>query len=75
MEDDYKSYYLKDLLPLIDRAAMEAMMCPIFNQKASHCETQQEATIYNSMVAANNEGVRELASVLRRVLIGGESDD
>ena len=78
MADKYKSFYLTDLVPLIEHCALDLMISPVIAGK------KQDGTIMNlteianqnSMNAMYNDGVRDFARVLIRELQGdGEVDD
>lgn len=62
MQNEFKTFYLRDLLLLIDRVAMECMMCP---RGASHLDDMDNVVQINSNIAWNNEGVRDLATRLK----------
>ena len=68
--NDYKSLYLNDVLAIIDRVAMEAMMTPCLEGKKADGTGRSlaEVSAYNSMVAHNNEGIRDFVSQLRNAL-------
>ena len=55
------------LIPMIDRVALECMMTPIQEGKNSEGKlmTLAEIANYNSLIALNNEGVRDLAKALK----------
>ena len=76
MANDYKSIYLKELLPVIDKVAVDAMMTPCVVMKMNgESMTLAEISNHNSLVAMHNEGVRELANRLKDKLTEEESDD
>ena len=77
MADDYKSYYLKDLIPIIDRVAVDIMMVPMFSEKKPDgtLATLAEVSNHNSLIAMHNEGVREMAKMLKIALVDGDTDD
>ena len=72
MGNDFKSYYLKDLIPLIDRVAIETMMPP---HVATGANTSGMWTENNSCTAIFNEGVRNMVIRLREVLLKEEDGD
>ena len=72
MDNDYKSYYLKDLIPLIDRVAFETMIPPHVMTGAN---TSGMWTENNACVAIFNEGVRNMVIRLREVLLKEEEDN
>lgn len=68
--DDYKTIYLKELLPLIDKVAIDCMMCPKLVLDYSGSGYNMAYIIrYNSDVAHNNEGVCEMARQLKEELL------
>ena len=78
MANEYKSFYLKDIEDIIDHAAMFTMQMPIFRQDKKLDGTLMtliEMSNHNSLVAVHNEGVRELAMMLKRVLRGDEEEN
>ena len=58
---------IDELIPMIDRVALEVMMTPIQEGKNSEGKlmTLAEIANYNSLIALNNEGVRDLAKALK----------
>ena len=64
--DKYKSYYLQDLLPIIDKCAVEGMMTPVMDgKKADGTQmTMSEMANKNAMVAWHNDGIREFRQML-----------
>ena len=77
MSNGYTSIILKDLVPLIEEVAMDAMMTPGFEGKKVNGEmmTMAEVSHHNSLVAMHNEGVREMALNLVRKLTEEDGDD
>ena len=77
MANDYKSLYLKDLLPIIDRVGMETQMAPVFSGKKQDGTFMTLADIsnQNSLIAMHNEGVRELARMLKEELMKEDDND
>ena len=76
MADDYKNYYLKDLLRIIDRTALEILMTPAFSYRNGDDKMNlTELAAYNQMIAMHNEGVKEMAAMIRDALLRGEDDD
>ena len=72
MDNDYKSFYLKDLISLIDRVAIETMMPP---HVAAGANASGMWTENNACVAIFNEGVRNMVIRLREVLLEEEDDN
>lgn len=76
MADKYKSFYLTDLVPLIEHCALDLMTSPVIAGK------KQDGTIMNlteianqnSMNAMYNDGVRDFARAVIRELNGPEDD-
>ena len=77
MASDYKSIYLKDLLPIIDNVAVENMVQPVFSGKKSDGTymTMAEISNQNSLSAMHNEGIREMALMLKNRLLKEDEDD
>lgn len=72
MKNEYQTYYLRDLLLMIDRAAMDCMMYP---RGASNLEDMDNVVEINNNIAWNNEGIRSLATKLKDELIGEDEAD
>lgn len=70
--DDYKTIYLKELLPLIDKVAIDCMMCPMMVGQDEKSKYADMVSRYNSDAAWNNEGVCELARRLKEELLKNE---
>lgn len=76
MANQYKSFYLHDLLDLIDHVAVDIMMVPCFSGKFNgETMTLAEISNHNSLIAMHNEGVRELARMLKEKLSEDETDE
>ena len=78
MADDYKSFHLKDLIPIINAAVLDCMMTPSFgNMKKIDGTgmTLAEISAYNSLISVHNEGARELADRLKDALTKEDEDD
>lgn len=78
MADEYKSFYLKDLIPIINAAVLECMMTPSFGNMKKIDGTGMslaEISAYNSLISIHNEGARELAGRLKEKLTEGDEDD
>lgn len=81
MRKDNDFIYWKDakaeLIGLIDSMALEVMMVPTFSGlKSDRTDmTLAEISAHNSLIAMNNEGVRELARVLKDKLTEEVDDD
>lgn len=71
MSNAYKSLYLSDLLAKIDEVAMRAMLTPTLEHKKPDgtVATLSELANYNSLVAINNEGIRDYVSQLKAELL------
>lgn len=74
MANEYKSFYLKDVEDIIDRVAVDIMMVPVFSEKKSDgtLATLSEISAHNSLIAMHNEGIREMAKMLKDALRGDE---
>ena len=68
--DDYKTYYRKDLIPIITRKAMDLMEEPIISGKKPDGTflTLAEVSHQNSLHSMYNSGIRTLARELIREL-------
>ena len=77
MANEYKSIYLKDLIPIIDNVAVENMMQPVFSGKKFDGTIMSLAEIsnQNSLVAMHNEGIREMTLMLKNRLMKEDDDD
>ena len=73
------SFYLIDLENIIDRVALDSMMIPVLEHKKPDgtAATLAEVSSYNSLIAMNNEGVRDFAARLKEELRNqaGDSDE
>lgn len=77
MASNYKSFYLSDIETIIDRVAMDIMMVPVFSEKKPDgtLATPTEISIHNGQIAMHNEGVREMAKMLKAALHEEAEDD
>lgn len=78
MANEYKSFYLKDILNRIDEVAVDIMMVPCFSEKKPDgtLATLAEVSNHNSLIAMHNEGIREMAKMLKaRLAQEDENDD
>lgn len=66
MGSDYKNWYLKDLIPIIEHVAMDLMSDPVMGGKKADgtMMTLTEIANQNSLIAMNNAGIRAMASTL-----------
>jgi len=66
MGSDYKNWYLKDLIPIIEHVAMDLMSDPVMGGKKADgtIMTLTEIANQNSLIAMNNAGIRQMASTL-----------
>ena len=66
MASEYTSFYLKDLIPIINRAAMDLMTEPITAGKKADGTLMNMAEVanQNSLTAMNNAGIRLMANAL-----------
>ena len=75
----YNSFYLDDLYNIINQVAMESMITPVMERKKADgtVMTLSEISNYNSLVAANNEGIRDYTIQLKAALkeLGGDNSD
>ena len=79
MGNQFKSFYLEDIITTIDRLAMESMLVPVFEGKKPDVMSRSLAEIsnYNSLIAMNNEGIRDFATRLKEEMRNqaGDSDE
>lgn len=70
MNNPYKTFSLKDLIPIIDRVAMDNMLEPVFTQKKPDglMATLAEVSNHNSLSAMFNDGIRTMALRLEEEL-------
>lgn len=71
--NEYKTIYLKDMLNLIDRVALETVTVP---QVTTAAHSSGMWTENNANAAVYNEGIRNMVIELRKALLEeDESDD
>ena len=77
MKDLMKSYQVHELLPIINRAALDLMDIPVTGGKKPDgtLMTLAEISNQNSLIAMYNDGIRTLARVLAEQLSGEEEDE
>lgn len=73
MESNYMNK--EEVLQLVDRCALEAMSTPYFGAYGTEKPTLAELANANSLVAAHNEGIRELVNTIRDTLNRKEEED
>ena len=73
---DYKSFYLKDLIAMIEHCALDLMTEPIMAGKKADgtLMTLAEVANQNSLIAMNNAGIRLMANALIDELKNPEDD-
>jgi len=73
---DYKSFYLKDLIAMIEHCALDLMTEPIMAGKKADgtLMTLAEVANQNSLIAMNNAGIRLMANALINELKNPEDD-
>ena len=64
MTNLYKSYYLCDLLAMIDRAAIDCMMAPTWGEPD-----------VSANVAYYNDGIKDLVEEIRKKLLDEAAED
>ena len=76
MASEYKSFYLKDLIPIIEHAALDLMSQPIMNAKKQDGSYMSfgEIANQNSLIAMENSGIRLMAQTLIEQLSAEEAD-
>ena len=70
--NEYKSLYVKDVLGIIDRVAMETMLTPRLGR--DDAQTPEDLAAFNNMVAHNNEGIRDFVNQLRAALMEDDNN-
>ena len=77
MNDHDKTLHVKDLVPMIEHAALDLMEEPIIQGKKTDGTfmTLTEISHQNSMNAMFNSGIRLLARTLIEQLTVGDQDD
>ncbi|MBQ1791384.1 MAG: hypothetical protein II008_14495 [Oscillospiraceae bacterium] len=77
MADEYKTFYLKDLVPIIEHCALDLMGSPIVSGKKADGTIMNltEISHQNSMIAMENSGIKLLAQTLIDELKGDDADD
>ena len=70
MANEYKIFYLKDVVDMINATLPECMMTPLFGSTGMRKTdgtpmTLAEIANYNSAISLHNEGTRELAERLK----------
>ena len=78
MADDYRSFYLKDLVQIIEHTALDLMSAPVLVGKKHDGTymTMAEVANQNSMIAMENSGIKLMATALLEQLTGtGKGDD
>ncbi len=77
MADEYKTFYLKDLVPIIEHCALDLMGSPIVSGKKADGTIMNlsEISNQNSMIAMENSGIKLLAQTLIDELKGDDADD
>jgi len=73
---DYKSFYLKDLIAMIEHCALDLMTEPIMAGKKSDGTLMNmgEVANQNSLIGMNNAGIRLMANALIDELKNPEDD-
>ena len=76
MASEYKSFYLKDLIPIIEHAALDLMSQPIMNAKKQDGSYMSlgEIANQNSLIAMENSGIKLMATTLIYQLSAEEAD-
>lgn len=72
MKDDYTSYFLKDLLQIIDKAALDNQREP--NMLMIGKGDEQVILLQNASVAAYNRGILKMREALIKELASEEDD-
>ena len=69
---EYRTYYLKELIPIINQAAVRIMMQPQKTLLGDQASKVESLGYLNDRIAQFNDGVRSMAVYLVNVL---EKDD
>jgi len=72
MKDDYTSYFLKDLLQMIDKCALDIQKEP--NMLMLGKDDEQVILLQNASVAAYNRGILKMREALIKELASEEDD-
>ena len=75
MANGYSSYYVKDLIPIINKTAIDLMMQPQRLFLGDQAQKVESLSQLNDRVAQFNEGIRSLAIVLTKTLEKDGEDD
>ena len=75
MANGYSSYSVKDLIPIINKTAIDLMMQPQKLFLGDQAQKVESLSQLNDRVAQFNEGVRSLAIVLTNTLEKDGEDD
>ena len=75
MANGYSSYYVKDLIPIINKTAVDLMMQPQRLFLGDQAQKVESLSQLNDRVAQFNEGIRSLAIVLTKTLENDGEDD
>ena len=75
MVNGYSSYYVKDLIPIINKTAVDLMMQPQKLFLGDQAQKVESLSQLNDRIAQFNEGVRSLAVVLTNKLEKDGEDD
>ena len=75
MANGYSSSYVKDLIPIINKTAVDLMMQPQRLFLGDQAQKVESLSQLNDRVAQFNEGVRSLAIVLTNTLEKDGEDD
>lgn len=77
MADDYKSFYLKDLVQIIEHTALDLMSSPVLAGKKHDGTymTMAEVANQNSLIAMENSGIKLMATALIVQLTGACNGD
>lgn len=76
MASEYTTYYVKDLVPIIQSTALDLMSEPVLGGKKADGSlmTLQEVANQNSLIAMNNAGIRLMATALIDQLLKGDDN-
>jgi hypothetical protein len=75
MANGYRSYCVKDLIPIINKTAVDLMMQPQKLFLGDQAQKVESLSQLNDRVAQYNEGIRSLAIVLTNKLEKDGEDD
>jgi len=76
MASEYTTYCVKELIPIINRLALDLMSTPVLNAKKQDGTymTMAEIANQNSLIAMENSGIKLMATALIEQLLKDDDD-